>query len=127
MFRECINYLSHHVQASRQSATTLPGLRVNSAPQFTINGIDFAGLLFRVDFPSRKLFILHFTCAVVCAVYLELADSLSHSDCLLAIRRFIARRGLQTVIYSDNAKTFEGVSKCKGIYFDNIGKTEICF
>ena len=28
------------------------------------------------------------------------------SECMLAIRRFIARRGLPTEIYSDNARTF---------------------
>ncbi|XP_064082979.1 uncharacterized protein LOC135198993 [Macrobrachium nipponense] len=54
----------------------------------------------------RKFYVLLFTCGVVRALHLELTESLSLSDCLLAIRRFVARRGLPSVIYSDNAKTF---------------------
>ena len=55
---------------------------------------------------SRKLYILLFTCAVVRAVHLELVNSLNMEDCVLAIRRFVAWRGLQTIIWSDNAKAF---------------------
>ena len=39
-------------------------------------------------------------------MHLELVNSLNTEDCVLAIRRFVARRGLPTVIWSDNAKTF---------------------
>jgi len=46
------------------------------------------------------------TCAVVRAVHVELVNSLNVEDCILAIRRFIARRSLPSLICSDNAKTF---------------------
>ncbi|XP_066973185.1 uncharacterized protein [Macrobrachium rosenbergii] len=59
---------------------------------------------------KRKLYILLFTCAVVRAVHLELTESLFVTDCNLAIRRFTARRGVPSVFYSDNAKTFLGAS-----------------
>ena len=55
--------------------------------------------------------MLLFTCAVVRAVHLELVDSLSVKDTLLALRRFAARRGVPSVIYCDNAKGFQGTSK----------------
>lgn len=58
--------------------------------------------------PEKKLYICLFTCAVVRAVHLELTDSLSTGDFILAFKRFAARRGLPSVIYSDNAKTFKG-------------------
>ena len=103
--RKCIT-CRHHSQACRQPVAPLPGLRVNSAPSFTVTGVDYAGPLFCADFPSRKMYILLFTCGVVRALHLELTDSMSHGDCLLAFRRFSASRGLPSVIYSDNAKTF---------------------
>ena len=48
-----------------------------------------------------------FTCAVTRACHLETVDSLELNDTLLAIRRFAARRGLPSIFYSDNAKTFD--------------------
>ena len=40
------------------------------------------------------------------AVHLELVDSLSVEDFILDLKRFEARRGMPSVIYSDNSKTF---------------------
>lgn len=80
--------------------------RQEASPPFTVTGMDFAGPLFCADFPSSKFYVLLFTCAVVRAIHLELTDSMSLSDCLCAIRRFISRRDLPFVIYSDNFKTF---------------------
>ncbi|XP_066956296.1 uncharacterized protein [Macrobrachium rosenbergii] len=78
--------------------------------ELSFESLDLAGPLFCVDFPSKRLYILLFTCAVVRAVHLELTESLSVTDCSLAIRRFTARRGVPSVFYSDNAKTFLGAS-----------------
>jgi len=39
-------------------------------------------------------------------VHLELVESLSLKDFMLAFRRFVSRRGMPSVIWSDNAKTF---------------------
>ena len=40
------------------------------------------------------------------AIHLELVNSLTAEYCVAAIRRFLARRGLPSVLWSDNAKTF---------------------
>ncbi|XP_055857839.1 uncharacterized protein LOC129920545 [Episyrphus balteatus] len=50
------------------------------------------------------------TCAAVRAVHLEVVLDLTAESCLLALRRFIARRGAPRIIYSDNAKTFKKAS-----------------
>lgn len=42
------------------------------------------------------------------AVHLELITSLSTEDFLLALKRFISRRGNPSVIYSDNGSNFLG-------------------
>jgi hypothetical protein len=41
------------------------------------------------------------------SIHLELVGNLSTDTFLLAFRRFIARRGLCSVVYSDNARTFK--------------------
>ena len=105
--RECVSCQRVDSQACNQPAAPLPDLRVIQAPPFTVTGLDFAGPLFCCDHPGKKLYILLFTCAVIRAVHLELTESLSLADFLLAFRRFVARRGLPGTIYSDNAKTFQ--------------------
>ncbi|XP_037778187.1 uncharacterized protein LOC119574962 [Penaeus monodon] len=109
--RVCVRCKRYDSRACNQPAAPLPGLRVKTAPPFTVTGLDYAGPLFCIDLPSKKLYILLFTCAVIRAVHLELTDSLSLSDCMLALRRFAARRGIPSVFYSDNAKTFVGAAR----------------
>ena len=95
-------------QACNQVAAPLPELRVHEAPVFTVTGLDHGGPLFCLDFPGHKFYILLFTCAVVRAVHLELTESLDVPDCILALRRFMARRGMPSIFYSDNAQSFRG-------------------
>jgi len=109
--RVCVRCKRYDSRACNQPAAPLPGLRVKTAPPFTVTGLDYAGPLFCIDLLSKKLYILLFTCAVIRAVHLELTDSLSLSDCMLALRRFAARRGIPSVFYSDNAKTFVGAAR----------------
>ncbi|XP_068245362.1 uncharacterized protein [Palaemon carinicauda] len=104
--RECASCRRQDSKACRQPVAPLPELRVKSAPPFTVTGLDYAGPLFCADMPLKKLYILLFTCAAVRSVHLELTDSLSLPDCLLAIRRFTSRRTIPSTFYSDNAKTF---------------------
>ncbi|MCG8432139.1 MAG: transposase family protein, partial [Candidatus Omnitrophica bacterium] len=83
---------------------------MKEAPPFSVIGMDFAGPVYCSDFPNQKHYILIFTCAVVRAVHLELTESMNVDDFILALRRFVSRRGLPSAIFSDNAKTFIAVS-----------------
>ena len=85
--RECPFCQRVDAQACNQPAAPLPYLGVQQAPPFTVVGLDYAGPLFCCDRPNRKLYILLFTCAVVRAIHLELTDSLSLPDFMLAFRR----------------------------------------
>ncbi|XP_045026478.1 uncharacterized protein LOC123470336 [Daphnia magna] len=58
-----------------------------------------------------KSYACLFTSAVTRAVHLELTKTMSARDFLLAFRRFSARRGSVSIMYSDNAQTFRCVSK----------------
>ena len=104
--KECLSCRWHDSKPCSQPVAPLPKERVRSASPFNVTGLDYAGPLFCADCPSKKFYVLLFTCGVVRAIHLELTESLSLSDCILAIRRFVVRRGLPNVMYSDNAKTF---------------------
>ena len=109
--RECVSCQKQDGLACTQPCGPLPSLRVKDAPPFSVTALDFAGPLYACDLPGKKLYFILFTCAVVRAVHVELVDSMSVDDCVMAIRRFCARRGMVNTFYSDNAKTFIGVSK----------------
>ncbi|KAK3803548.1 hypothetical protein RRG08_027825 [Elysia crispata] len=109
--RSCIHCQRQDARACKQAMAPLPEDRVKKSPPFSVIGIDHAGLLFCSDTSNRKLYILLFTCAVVRAVHLELVDSLSLEDFILAFKRFVARRGHPSIIYSDNAQTFKAAHK----------------
>ncbi|XP_068247720.1 uncharacterized protein [Palaemon carinicauda] len=106
VIKECLSCRWHNSKPCSQPVAPLPKERVRTSPPFDVTGLDYAGPLFCADCPSKKFYALLFTCGVVRAVHLELTESLSLPDCLLAIRRLVARRSLPSVIYSDNAKTF---------------------
>ncbi len=108
--RQCVSCQRQDVGAGVQSMAPLPDLRVRKSPPFSVVGIDHGGPLYCCDFPGIKFYVLLFTCAVVRAVHLELVTSLSSETTLLAVRRFIALRGMPSVIMSDNAKGFTAAS-----------------
>ena len=59
---------------------------------------------------------------------MELAGDLSTDSFILALKRFIARRGQPTVMHSDNGSNFRGAEKGLGdlsskIGFDKVSKT----
>ena len=105
--------------AYSQVVAPLPGDRVKPAAPFSVVGIDHAGPLFCADSPGRKFYILLITCAVVRAVHLELVDSLGVEDCICAFRKFASRRGMPSIVYSDNARTFQAANtQLKRMYSD---------
>ena len=82
-------------------------------PPFSHTGINFAGPLYLLSNSAvqSKLYICLFICALTGAVHLELTPTLNVPSFLLAFRRFAGRRGLPHTVISDNAKTFQSLSK----------------
>ena len=118
--RSCVSCQRQDAAACNEPAAPLPRDRVTRAPPFSVTGVDFAGPIFALDFPRQKLYVCLFTCAVTRAVHLELTASLSQEEFLMALRRFAARRGLPSVIYSDNARTFTGADALLQRYFGHL-------
>ena len=86
----------------------LPHERVNFLKPFNHTGIDYTGHFFVKDFSGNKhkVYILIFSCMNSRAIHLEVVDTMSTHDFILAFVRFYNRYGLPQVIYSDNAKSF---------------------
>ena len=118
--RSCMSCQRQDAVACNEPAAPLPRDRVTRAPPFAVTGVDFAGPVFAVDCPRQKLYVCLFTCAVTRAVHLEMTGSLSQAEFLMALRRFAARRGLPSVIYSDNARTFIGADAMLQRYFGHL-------
>lgn len=100
---------------------SLPKERICEGYPFACTGLDYLGPLYIVDSSvNRKIWICLFTCAVVRAVHLEIVQDLSTEEFLLALRRFISRRGKPDQIISDNASTFKLASKTVRSAFEDI-------
>ena len=89
----------------------LSAARVTPAPPFSIVGVDFAGHITirdgKVWKPTKlKAYISVFVCFVTRATHLEPVSDLSTRAFVAALRRFVARRGYQSDIYSDNGTNF---------------------
>ncbi|XP_052889868.1 uncharacterized protein LOC128298163 [Anopheles moucheti] len=75
-------------------------------------GIDYFGpFLVAVGRRVEKRWGAIFTCLTTRAVHLEVAVSLNTASCILAIRRFIARRGTPLETTSDRGTNFVGASR----------------
>ena len=106
--KTCVACQKQDAAALNAPVAPLPALRASKAPPFSVTGVDFCGPLFCLT--RQKVYVCLFTCAVTRAVHLELVDSMSLADFMLAFRRFCARRGAPTTMYSDNACTFRSAA-----------------
>ncbi|GFX95268.1 integrase_H2C2 domain-containing protein [Trichonephila clavipes] len=86
----------------------LPRDRVTQTKIFEVTGVDYAGPLYLKS--KAKAWIVLFTCAVYQAVHFELVQSLTTDTFIQALRRFIARRGRISALYSDNGTKFVGTN-----------------
>ncbi|XP_058811010.1 uncharacterized protein LOC131675893 [Topomyia yanbarensis] len=79
---------------------------------FSYVGVDYLGP-FEVVVGRRKekRWIVLFTCLVIRAIHLEVACSLTTQACLMAIRRFVCRRGPPLEFISDNGTNFRVASR----------------
>ncbi|XP_055622147.1 uncharacterized protein LOC129765749 [Toxorhynchites rutilus septentrionalis] len=79
---------------------------------FSSVGVDYLGPVnVSVARHSEKRWVVVFTCFVTRAVHLEVSGSLTTQSCLMAIRRFMNRRGPPQEFFSDNGTNLKGASK----------------
>lgn len=99
----------------------LPDFRVRESTPFSKVGIDFAGPLFVKSQTGEmaKCYLALFTCCVTRAVHLDLVADLTATTFVRCLRKFVARRGVPSLIISDNAKTFKASAKVIKRLYDN--------
>ena len=86
----------------------LPSERVTPARPFSQTGLDFAGPIKIKDAKIQKVYIAVFVCLATKAIHFEMVSSLNKQDCIMALKRFVARRGKPKKIISDNGSNFIG-------------------
>ena len=92
-----------------QKMGNLPACRLEAGVVFQNTGVDFFGPMFVKEKRSTlKVYGCLFVCMATRACHLELVDDLSTDHFLMALKRFMARRGRPKRIYSDNGTNFVG-------------------
>ena len=90
----------------------LPEERLDASTAITNVGVDYFGpLTVRIGRRNEKRWCCLFTCLTIRAVHIEVRPKLDADSCLNAKMRFIARRGKQNTIISDNGTHFVGAER----------------
>ncbi|UYV76800.1 hypothetical protein LAZ67_14002056 [Cordylochernes scorpioides] len=91
-------------EAEKTESIPIPATRIGSTPAFGVIGVDLAGPL--TETGGKKIWVVLYTCAVYRAVHLEITKTVSSEGILDTFRRFVARRGRQSIVYFDNGLNF---------------------
>lgn len=108
---QCIKCFRSKPSAIQQFMGDLPSPRVSPSRPFSQTGVDYFGPMYIRPAPRKpaiKVYVAIFVCLCTKAVHLELVMDLTTDRFLLALRRFVARRGKCQDIYSDNGTNFVG-------------------
>ena len=114
--RQCITCKRHSVKPVNQLLGQLPAERVTPEAVFAKVGVDYAGP-FQIKYghvrkPTiLKAYICLFICLAVKAVHLELVSDLTTEAFIASLRRFTARRGCPSLIWSDHGTNFVGAHR----------------
>ncbi|XP_031634739.1 uncharacterized protein LOC116348029 [Contarinia nasturtii] len=106
----CITCFKQKPKPIDQLMAPLPTIKTQPARAFIHCGLDFAGPIGIKNSGKRnancvKGYICVFVCMVSKAAHLELVGDLSTQKFILALRRFISRRGIPSDIYCDRAES----------------------
>ncbi|XP_066261289.1 uncharacterized protein [Euwallacea similis] len=108
---KCLRCFRYNPKMLRPIMGDLPEQRVTPNQPFDVIGVDYAGPFLLKSRSGRgaklsKSYISLFICFLTKAVHLELVTDLSKESFILSLRRFVARRGKPSVVYSDNGTNF---------------------
>lgn len=113
---KCLKCFRLHPTTLQPPMGNFPSYRVNQIKPFSIVGVDYGGPLCVALSRSRgcktqKAYLCLFVCAATKAIHLELASDLTMEACLAALRRFVARRGRCSMLFSDQGTNFIATAK----------------
>jgi hypothetical protein len=119
---ECVTCKRYSGRVMSQQEGQLPLERITPDTVFEKVGIDYAGPFLIKRGHTRKptivkAYVCLFVSLTVKAVHLELVSDLTTEAFIATLRRFIGRRGLPTLIWSDHGTNFIGADRdIKDIY-----------
>ncbi|XP_055622597.1 uncharacterized protein LOC129766156 [Toxorhynchites rutilus septentrionalis] len=108
---KCVKCFRSKPTLAQQFMGELPAARVRVSRPFLHSGVDYFGPVYIRPGPRRqshKAYVAVFICLCTKAVHLELVSDLSTDRFIQALRRFVARRGKCSSLYSDNGTNFVG-------------------
>jgi hypothetical protein len=113
--RKCVTCRRHNSRPNSQLAGQLPKERVTPGQVFEHVGVDYAGpLLLKLGHVRKPTLIKAYICVFVSlsvkAVHLEAVTDLTTEAFISALKRFVSRRGLPSIMYSDNGSNFVGAN-----------------
>ncbi|KAI2646060.1 Transposon Tf2-9 polyprotein [Labeo rohita] len=113
LVRNCLICRRWNAPVMEQKMADLPLSRLTcDSPPFTCVGTDYFGPVeVKRGRSLVKRYGVLFTCLVSRAIHLELAFSLEINSCIMALRRFICRRGQVQEIISDNGTNYVGAER----------------
>ena len=112
VIRKCVVCKRLRGSFGRQVMSDLPVDRTMAASPFTYVGVDLFGpFLIKERRSELKRYGVMFTCLSCRGVHLECVNSLTTDSFILALRRFIARRGNVRELRSDNGSNFVGAKR----------------
>ncbi|CAK1584895.1 unnamed protein product [Parnassius mnemosyne] len=112
-YRQCVRCNRMKGKTISPIMGNLPHQRILSGFPFQNIGLDYAGPIQSVSRHGRgckivKVYIAIFICFATKSIHLELVGDLTSNTFILALRRFMSRRGKPLNIYSDNGTSFVG-------------------
>lgn len=114
--RKCAVCIRHAHGSQTQLMGQLPATRLTPKKPFLHTGIDYAGPInIRASkgrgHKSYKGYICVFICMTTKAVHLEAISDLTSMGFIAGFKRFVARRGRCSDVFSDNGTNFVGASR----------------
>ncbi|XP_072379310.1 uncharacterized protein [Diabrotica undecimpunctata] len=113
--RQCVTCFRFNAKNTNPIMGNLPKTRFDAGYPFKVCGVDYGGPFIIKNRYGRgsktsKCYMALFVGFAVKAVHIELVSDLSTDTFLLALKRFISRRGKPQQIYSDNGTNFVGAN-----------------
>ena len=114
--RSCVTCRRRSAKPKPQLMGQLPSERITPDAVFSQVGLDYAGPVYLKQGSTRKpcivkAYVCVFVSLSVKAVHLEPVSDLTTESFLACLRRFIARRGKRTLLWSDHGSNFVGANR----------------
>ena len=116
IIRSCVVCRRHAAKPQPQLMGQLPLDRINPGPVFDTAGVDYAGpIMIKYGYVRKPTFVKAYICVFVSltvkAVHLEPVSDLTSEAFIATLRRFVARRGKPSLLWSDHGSNFIGANR----------------